>query len=125
MLRENWLLGVGLDNFLYLYRTRYILPEAWQEPNLTHPHNLVLDFATRLGLGGIVILGWLQVAFWRQAWQLYRRWSIPFVPGLVGSMAVFLSHGLIDNSYFLVDLAFIFFLTAGLIQGICDNLEAQ
>src|SRR5262245_12866588 len=50
MLREHWPLGVGLDNFLYQYRTRYILPEAWQEPNLNHPHNLILDFGTRLGI---------------------------------------------------------------------------
>ena len=41
--------------------------------------------------------------------------------GLLGSMAVFLSHGLVDNSYFLVDLAFAFFLTAGLVQ----RLEEQ
>lgn len=125
MLRDHWLLGVGLDNFLYVYRTRYILPEAWQEPNLSHPHNIVLDYATKLGVGGIVILVWLQVAFWRQAWRLYRQWPAPFVLGLMGSMAVFLSHGLIDNSYFLVDLAFVFFLTVGLIQGVYDSFRHQ
>jgi O-antigen ligase len=124
MLRDHWLLGVGLDNFLYVYRTRYILPEAWQEPNLNHPHNIVLDYVTRLGLGGLVILIWLQVAFWRQAWRLYRQWPAPLVLGLMGSMAVFLSHGIIDNSYFLVDLAFIFFLTFGLIQGVYDSFRA-
>jgi hypothetical protein len=31
-------------------------------------------------------------------------------------MAVFVAHGLVDNSYFLVDLAFAFFLTAGLVM---------
>jgi len=29
-------------------------------------------------------------------------------------MVGFLAHGLIDNSYFLVDLAFVFFLTLGI-----------
>src|SRR6185295_1702324 len=77
MFRDHWLLGVGLDNFLYLYRTRYILPEAWQEPNLNHPHNIVLDFATRRGFGGLLILVWLQSAFWLKAWRLYRRWPTP------------------------------------------------
>jgi O-antigen ligase len=116
MLQDHWLLGVGLDNFLYQYRTRYILPEAWQEPNLSHPHNLVLDFGTRLGLGGVAVLVWLQVAFWRVAWRLYRHRPEPLVLGLMGSMVVFLSHGLVDNSYFLVDLAFAFFLTVGLVE---------
>jgi O-antigen ligase len=118
MLRDHWPLGVGLDNFLYAYRTRYILPEAWQEPDLSHPHNLLLDFGTRLGLGGIVLLIWLQVAFWRRAWRLYQTSASPLILGLMGSMAIFLSHGLVDNSYFLVDLAFVFFLTMGLVQGI-------
>jgi O-antigen ligase len=49
LLRERPLTGAGLDQFLYLYRSRYILPEAWQEPNLSHPHNLLLDYWTRLG----------------------------------------------------------------------------
>jgi hypothetical protein len=30
MFGDYWPLGVGPDNFLYQYRTRYILPEAWQ-----------------------------------------------------------------------------------------------
>jgi O-antigen ligase len=122
LVRDHWPLVVGLNNFLYEYRTRYILPEAWQEPNLSHPHNLVLDFATRLGLGGVVVLAWLQGAFWLQAWHLYQRWPAPLALGLMGSMAVFLSHGLIDNSYFLVDLAFVFFLTAGLVQGLVGSV---
>jgi hypothetical protein len=116
MAREHWLLGVGVDNFLHEYRRRYVLPAAWQEPELSHSHNIVLDFATRLGLGGVAVIVWLQVAFWLTAWRLYQKLPIPLVLGLTGSMAVFLSHGLIDNSYFLVDLAYIFFLTAGIIR---------
>jgi len=121
MLRDHWPLGVGLDNFLYQYRTRYILPEAWQEPNLNHPHNLILDFGTRLGFGGIFLLLWLQAAFWRNAWRLYQGQPTPLILGLMGSMIVFLSHGLVDNSYFLVDLAFAFFLTIGLVQRLTEQ----
>jgi hypothetical protein len=39
----------------------------------------------------------------------------------MGSMVVFLAHGLVDNSYFLVDLAFAFFLTVGLIQRLVEE----
>lgn len=120
MWREHPLLGVGLDNFLYQYRTRYILPNAWQEPNLSHPHNLALDFSTRLGVGGIVLLAWLQWAFWSAALRAYQRLTDPapkaLLLGLMGSMVAFLAHGLVDNSYFLVDLAFTFFLTAGIVH---------
>ena len=50
MALDHPLLGVGPDNFLYEYRSNYLLPEAWQEPNLNHPHNWLLDWWTRLGL---------------------------------------------------------------------------
>jgi hypothetical protein len=122
MLRDHWPLGVGLDNFLYQYRTHYILPEAWQEPNLSHPHNLILDFGTRLGVGGIGLLLWLQVAFWRNAWRLYQKAPGPLILGLMGSMVVFLAHGLVDNSYFLVDLAFAFFLSVGIVQRLAEQV---
>jgi len=116
MMVDHPLLGVGLDNFLYEYRTHYLLPDAWQEPNLSHPHNIVLDFGTRLGMGGIIILLWLQISFWRRAWARYRHEPSPWLLGLMGSMVTCLGHGLVDNSYFLVDLAFIFFLTIGLVR---------
>jgi len=120
MLRDHWLLGVGPDNFLYQYRTRYILPEAWQEPDLNHPHNWLLDFGVRLGVGGLFIFGWLQLAYWQTAWRLCRRLASPLLLGLMGSMAVLLAHGLVDNSYFLVDLALAFFLNAGLVQSLAQ-----
>ncbi len=120
MLSERPFTGVGLDNFLYHYRTRYILPTAWADPNLNHPHNLFLDYAVRLGLWGVLILLWLQWQFWSNAWRTYRRLNDPtlqaIVLGLMGSMSTFLMHGLVDNSYFLTDLAFTFFLSVGVME---------
>jgi O-antigen ligase len=118
MIRDHPLLGVGLDNFLYAYRGRYIRPAAWQEPNLSHPHNLVLDYWSCLGLLGLAAGLWLQVAFWRLALPL-RRLTDPderaLALGLMGSMVDLIAHGLVDNSYFLVDLAFAFCLTLALV----------
>jgi O-antigen ligase len=114
-----------LDNFLYQYRTRYILPEAWAEPNLSHPHNFILDFGTRIGIGGIAWLVWAQIAFWLNAWNLYRKIPASLVLGLMGSMVVFLTHGLVDNSFFLVDLAFVFFLTMGVVQTLSVNTNSS
>ncbi|MCB0227128.1 MAG: O-antigen ligase family protein, partial [Anaerolineae bacterium] len=125
MLQDHWLIGIGLDNFLYQYRTRYILPEAWQEPDLNHPHNLILDFGTRLGIGGILLLIGFQVAFWRNAWRLFKRQADPLILGFMGSMVAVLGHGLVDNSYFLVDLAFAFFLIIGIVQRLAEQMEMR
>jgi len=119
MIRDHPLFGVGLDNFLYQY-PRYMLPEAWQEPDLSHPHNLILDWWIRLGVLGVVALIWLEVAFFKVALHLYRSPEDEGMRvlslGLMASMVDFLAHGLVDNSYFLVDLAFIFCLTLGIIR---------
>jgi len=119
MIRDHPVFGVGLDNFLYQY-PRYMLPEAWQEPDLSHPHNLILDWWTRLGVLGVVVLIWLEVAFFKAALRLYRSLEDEgmrvLALGLMASMVDFIAHGLVDNSYFLVDLAFIFCLTLGLVR---------
>jgi O-antigen ligase len=116
MIREHPLWGVGPDNFLYAYRGRYILDAAWQEPDLNHPHNLVLDFATRLGLLGLLAGGWLIAqlarALRRAARAVDGEWR-PVVVGLGGALAAMLAHGLVDHSFFLVDLAFVFYLLLG------------
>ena len=128
MIRDHPWLGVGLDNFLYAYRGRYIRPAAWQEPDLSHPHNVVLDYWSRLGLLGLASGVWLQAAFWRLALPL-RRLADPderaLALGLMASMVDFLAHGLVDNSYFLVDLAFAFCLTLGLVVHLAKAAHAD
>ena len=115
LVRESPLLGIGLDNFLYRYST--VMPaDTPYEPNLSHPHNLVLQFWLQLGLLGLMALGWLLWLFVRLTWpwagdatalSLDRALAI----GALGSMTDFVAHGLVDNSYFLPDMAIIFWLT--------------
>jgi O-antigen ligase len=118
MIRDHPVLGVGLDNFLYQYRTRYVLPHAWREPNLSHPHNVVLDLWTRVGILGLLVFVWLQWSFFNLGLATYRRLrGAPdgaLVLALLALMVYSLSHGLIDNSFFLVDLAFVLALTVAL-----------
>jgi O-antigen ligase len=107
---------VGLDNFLYAYRGRYILDAAWKEPNLNHPHNIILDFATRLGLLGLVAGGWLVSWLGRLLWKAKKQVSLDWLPvavGFAGAFVDMLAHGLVDHSFFLVDLAFVFYLMLG------------
>lgn len=126
MIAEHPVLGVGLDNFLYAYRERYILDAAWQEPNLNHPHNILLDFATRLGLLGLFAGGWLIVETIRNLRlalkQSESEWLLIAV-GLSGSLAAMLAHGLVDHSLFLVDLAFAFFLIVGVSAWLVERLS--
>jgi O-antigen ligase len=97
-----------------------VQPAAWQEFNLSHPHNLVLDFWLRLGLPGLAVLGWMLVAFYRRGLLAYRRLMTTrkrlLAAGLMAGMVDFVAHGLVDNAFFLVDLAFVFMLMLSLIQ---------
>jgi len=110
MLRDHPLLGVGLDNFTYLYQQVYIREGGIAEPNLSHPHNWLLHWWLETGLLGLVAFVWLVVRFWQLAVK-QRGW---LVAGAMGAMADTLVHGLIDQSYFLVDLAFVFWLVLAL-----------
>ena len=145
MIREHPWLGVGPGNFLAAYRTRYILPGAWQEPELEHPHNVYLDHWTRLGVLGLLAGVAVEVMFWRALWRALSQCSQFALPrlsraqsprqrraiasrcawapgvsvlplGLAGSMAVLLAHGLVDNTMFFPDLALVYFLTLALVQ---------
>jgi hypothetical protein len=62
---------------------------------------------------------WLQFAFWRAALPLYRRLAEgaekALTLGLMSSMVTILAHGVVDQAFFLVDLAFIFALTLGVV----------
>ncbi len=122
MIRDHPVLGVGLDNFLYAYRTAYVLPSAWAEFDLSHPHNIVLDFWLRLGIPGLSAIIWLLVAFFRKGWMWLRCLSGGdvrlLIMGLMAGMVSFVAHGLVDNAFFLVDLAFVFALMLALLEAV-------
>ncbi|WP_298982854.1 O-antigen ligase family protein [Caldilinea sp.] len=107
-LDHPWL-GVGPDQFLYHYRSVYLLPEAWQEPNLNHPHNFVLDWWTRLGLVGLLLgVSWWGVGIWG-IWRWLRgsseqRDEAALALGCLAAAFAALAHGLIDVSYALPEL---------------------
>ncbi|MEO8612073.1 MAG: O-antigen ligase family protein [Chloroflexota bacterium] len=119
IIHDHPITGLGLDQFLYAFRGHYILPDAWQEPNLSHPHNIILDFWVRLGIFGVGLLLVIQFAFWkamRGAIRIYQKHDpllYAVVVGLIGSMINLISHGLIDNSVFVQDLCYVFIFLLG------------
>ena len=114
MLQDRPLTGFGLDQFLYYFGGQYIRPDAIWDSDLSHPHNFVLDFWTRLSVFGLCLFGLMQFLFWRAAVtvsRIYRhRDSLLYAMalGLCGSMAALLAHGMVDNSVFVIDLSFLF-----------------
>ncbi|MHB1004880.1 MAG: O-antigen ligase family protein [Chloroflexota bacterium] len=120
MARDHPVLGIGLDNFLGLYE-RYMAEDAWPEPNLSHPHNLVLDFWLSTGIVGLTGALWLLGRAWWRALAMWRRaqGQLPLAAaglGLAASIVDTVAHGAFDNSYFLVDLALVFWLSQALVN---------
>ena len=120
MVRDHPLLGIGLDNFLYRYQLEYMLPEAWAEPNISHPHNWLLQFWLELGLLGLAAFLVLLIQFSRlacRAWCAARAAETrALVAGVTASLAGWLVHGALDNSYFLVDLSVLFWLHLAIVE---------
>ncbi|OQA41414.1 MAG: O-Antigen ligase [Chloroflexi bacterium ADurb.Bin325] len=119
MALDHPVFGVGPDNFLYAYRSHYVLPAAWEELGLSHPHNLLLDLWTRLGLVGVFVGLYALATAFRLAWRAFRRgdaWGWPLALGLLAGLAATVLHGLIDNSLFLPDLMGLFVSALGLLS---------
>ncbi len=114
IIREHPITGIGMDQFLYVVGGQYLKPDAVWDRDQSHPHNFLLDFWTRLSVFGLLAFLLIQLLFWRRAIAIRRRLRsgdallFAMLLGLMGSMAGLLAHGLIDNSVFVIDLAFIF-----------------
>jgi polysaccharide biosynthesis protein PslG len=122
MLADHPVFGVGPDQFLNQFQAHYMTDEQRDESFTAHPHNIVLDYWLSLGIMGLFILLWLLWKFFRVAigqvadLARERRAESALVLGLLAAMLDFLLHGMVDNSYFLMDLALVFWLCCGLLQ---------
>ena len=108
MIAERPWAGIGPDNFLYL-NSAFINPAGWREPNLSHPHNLVLDAWLSTGLLGLVAMVLIIGLFYL---TLHRRYHSSddgagrqLILAAAAAMTAMLVHGLVDNFYFLPELA--------------------
>ena len=115
MIRDYPVFGVGLDQFLYQYAPRYVAPEAWPERFTSHPHNLLFDAWLRLGLMGITLFICVAVALLRCLADA-RREGKPVAMAASFAVVVGAVHGLVDNGYFLPDLALAFWLLAAILD---------
>ncbi|MFW5709705.1 MAG: O-antigen ligase family protein, partial [Chloroflexota bacterium] len=124
VIEDHPITGLGLDQFLYAFRGTYIMPDAWEEPNLSHPHNILLDQWVRLGIAGVGLLVAMQIVFWRRTFKYYQqiihhrsqqnRLMLVLAVGIMASMFNLLVHGMVDHSIYVTDLAVVFALLLGL-----------
>lgn len=124
MLRDQPLTGIGLDNFVHRYNPArggdYMDPAGWREPDLSHPHNLLLDWWLSLGVVGALLLARLFVVGWRLARPAVAR-ADPLAVGLVGALAATVVHGLFDNAFFLPDLAALWWASFALLASTLEK----
>ncbi|MCC6613338.1 MAG: O-antigen ligase family protein [Anaerolineae bacterium] len=128
-IQDHPLTGLGLDQFLYFYRGRYIMPDAWLEPDLSHPHNVLLDFWLRLGLLGLFLFVALAILCWRTLTGARRRLRdrdallTALATGTLGCLANLVAHGIVDNAVFVNDLVYVFVLIVGLAQVLSQRAQ--
>ncbi len=118
MLSNHPIFGVGLDQFLNQYQY-YVESSNNYERDTSHPHNFILDFWLRLGIIGLLVWIWIVIQFVRVAYGLTRSRDTvrrALALGLLALLTDTLVHGLIDNSYFLMDLALVFWAACALLQ---------
>ncbi len=130
MIRDHPLSGVGLDCFLHYYRDLgYMLPAAWPEPSLSHPHNWLLDFWLSLGPLGLLLAVslavWLALSCIRIARSSPDRTAVVLAGGACGALGATLIHGSIDNSFFLPDLAVLFWVGFAIVRMLSSPGEQQ
>lgn len=106
MLVDNPVFGVGPDQFLYQYGLRYIEPSAWAERYTSHPHNIVLDIWLRLGAAGIGTFAALVLGIGATVGRMRHRLRNDAIScGAIAALSGGVAHGLVDNGFFLPDLA--------------------
>lgn len=106
MIKAHPVFGVGPDQFLYQYTRRFVEPMGWPERYTSHPHNIVLDTWLRLGALGLATLVTLVIG---TVWWIQKRttsirqdaWAIGAIAALFGGFI----HSMVDNGFFLADLA--------------------
>jgi putative inorganic carbon (HCO3(-)) transporter len=125
MLKDHPLTGVGLDQFLYQYNRRYVAPSGWPERYTSHPHNILLDFWLSLGVAGLLAAAALAIVVLAGAWKRPRTGEERVIwLGCSAALIAGLIHGLVDNGYFLPDLAMTTWMLLAILESTRDGILA-
>ena len=117
LVRDYWLTGVGPDGFWWRFPA-YIPIGSSLDPNLLHPHNVWLEYASTGGLAAVV---WLVAALAVITRSVYKAMvsqeTAPSWPayGLIAGLAAAFAHAQVDAFSALPDLATWNWVVLGLI----------
>jgi O-antigen ligase len=130
IIQAHPLLGLGLDQFNRVYQ-QVMHPSlvGTTEQYISHPHNLLFDLWLRVGMLGIVAFAWLLVRFFRRIGgvlflgegaaelALGRDSRVRLLyAGAGAAMLASIVHGMVDNWYFVPDLAIAFWLMIAVVE---------
>jgi len=103
------LTGIGIGNF-NLAHSRYA-------------HNSYLQIWAEIGILGIITFLWLIITVFQTAIKnIQSSANKELITGLITANAVFLIHNLLDFSFFLPEVAILWWLILGLLKGsVCKN----
>ncbi len=115
MLKDHPITGAGLDG----YQTALVPYHVWWRHDISKykleiflfPHNIILNFWSELGAGGVIVFIWFMIVFFRLAWS--KRGQTLSVMAIAG-MTALIVHGLVDVPYFKNDLAVLFWIIMAL-----------
>jgi putative inorganic carbon (hco3(-)) transporter len=142
MALDHPLFGIGPDQFLYYYSSRYTNHPYWipfehghptpalYQPDLSHPHNLPLELWLS---GGLLAVGGFAVVLYdvtRRCIRLWRAgggagWPAAVALGVGASLAAGLAHGMVDSAYFAPDLALDFWWAVALLVVLSRQFGAR
>jgi O-antigen ligase len=113
MIKDNWLLGVGTNNFLKFSK------QYWRGRGFSYAHNIVLQFWAENGLFGMIfglsIIG-LVIYRWLKSWKLYRYKYVALGTG--ASFIGILVGNLSNSTIWILYIALPFWLLGGVLSAI-------
>lgn len=125
MFAENPYLGVGIGNYPRAYET-YALP-GWPT-GVGHAHNYYLNLAAEGGLVTFTAFLLFLVVAWRLAARAWRQspdaWGRVLALGLMGSLAAFSAHSLVD-SLFVHSIGILLGILFGLLSALVSSTQQR
>lgn len=124
---EKPLTGVGFGRDLPHFVYTDMKPKEWHALMFAHAHNLFLDYALQLGIGGLAAFMFLLGALVHQFWRLYRsplaEASLIGICGITTLVAV-LSKNMTDDLFWRGN-ALLFWALMGILLGYGMRLEGR
>ena len=119
MLEVYWFVGIGLgqDAFSLIY-SRYQLSQVFAP----HAHNLYLQVTSEMGIGGLILLLAVLIAFFATGYMAHRKVKSSktswFIVAMMAGVGGFLAEGVFDNVWYNYRVFLIFFMVLGLVGAV-------